>query len=303
MKIAMTGATGFVGRRIVRRLEERGHQVRALVRDPDRLPPELRKADLTRGDLRDETALRRVVAGVDAVIHLVGIIVERGPDTFDAVHVEGTRRLMAATAEAGCRRIVHMSAVGARDEPGATPYHRTKARGETVVRQSGIPAAVFRPSIIVGPGNAPVRTLARLHRWSPVIPVFGRGDFPIQPVWVEDVALAFALAAERRELTGAFELGGPEIVTYEDFVRAIGRASGHPRPVVHVPLSLVRFAARTFDVLGEYAPITTDQLEMLLAGSATPNNAIEKVFGVRPARLERALEFLGPPKKPNPGPN
>src|SRR5438034_3601213 len=111
-----------------------------------------------------------------------------------------------------------MSAVGARDEPGATPYHRTKWHAEELVRASGLSHAVFRPSIINGPESPPIRTLARLHRWSPVVPVFGDGHFPTQPVWVEDVALAFALAVEQPALGGAFELGGPQVLTYEEFV-------------------------------------------------------------------------------------
>jgi uncharacterized protein YbjT (DUF2867 family) len=208
------------------------------------------------------------------------------------VHVGGTRAVVAAAQAAGCRRFLHMSAAGARDEAGATPYHRTKARAEAVVRTSGINAALFRPSFIVGPGNVPVATLARLHRWFPAVPVFGDGRFPVQAVWVEDVALAFALAAERPELSGTFELGGPDVVTYEEFVRAIGRAAWCPRPVVHVPLGLVRAVARAFDPLGPWAPITSDQLQMLVEGTATPDNAIERVFGIKPAPLEEALRFL-----------
>jgi len=298
VRIAVTGGTGFVGRHIVRRLRERGHAVRALVRNAGRpLPEELRGVEIAPGDLSHPAALHSLVTGMDAVIHLVGIIVERRAGTFEAVHVEGTRRMVEAARAAGCRRFVHMSATGARDEPGATAYHRTKARAEHVVRGSGLSAAIFRPSIIVGPGNVPVQLLARLHRRLPVIPVFGRGDFPIQPVWVEDVALAFALAAERAEIAGTFELGGPDVVTYEEFVRAIGRAAGHPRPLLHVPLPLVRLAARAFDPLGPYAPITTDQLEMLVEGSTTPDNALGRVFGIDPATLEHALRFLAPERR------
>jgi NADH dehydrogenase len=197
-----------------------------------------------------------------------------------------------AARAAGCRRFVHMSAQGARQGPGATAYQTTKAKGEEAVRNAGGLATIFRPSIIVGAGNAPVRTLANLHRWLPAVPVFGRGDFPLQPVWVEDVALAFALAVEQPDVIGTLELGGPDVITYEDFVRAIGRATGHARPVVHVPLPLVRLIVRVFGLLGPAAPITHDQLEMLVQGNATPDNAIDRVFGIRPAPLDHALRFL-----------
>jgi len=284
-----------VGRHVTTLLAGRGHQVRALVRrdDPGRAAAAL-PAERTPGDLADPAALAALTRGADVIVHLVGIIVEAGAATFEAVHVEGTRRLLTAAREAGVRRFVHMSAVGARDEPGATRYHRTKWRAEELVRSSGLSHAIFRPSIISGPENRPIRTLARLHRWSPLVPVFGDGGFAMQPVWIGDVALAFALAAERPALSGVFELGGPATLTYEEFVRAIGRAAGHPRRLVHVPLAVARAAAAALGVMGPLAPLTLDQLQMLVEGSATPANALESTFGIRALPFEAGLaRFLG----------
>ena len=284
-----------MGRHVTTLLAGRGHQVRALVRrdDPGRAAAAL-PAERTPGELADPAALAALTRGADVIVHLVGIIVEAGSATFEAVHVEGTRRLLTAAREAGVRRFVHMSAVGARDEPGATRYHRTKWRSEELVRSSGLPHAIFRPSIISGPENRPIRTLARLHRWSPLVPVFGDGGFAMQPVWIGDVALAFALAAERPALSGVFELGGPAILTYEEFVRAIGRAAGHPRPLVHVPLAVARAAAAALGVMGPLAPLTLDQLQMLVEGSATPANALESTFGIWALPFEEGLaRFLG----------
>ena len=121
-----------------------------------------------------------------------------------------------------------------------------------------------------------------------MVPVFGAGDFPLQPVWVDDVSQAFALAVERPDLSGVFELGGPSAVTYEAFVREIGRAIGHPRPLLHVPLGLVRMVARLSDLLPA-PPITSDQLRMLIEGNATPANAITTTFGLTPLPLADAL--------------
>lgn len=295
MLIAVTGASGFVGRHLTALLARRGHQVRALLRGDGRGPTAAGlPAERTPGDLADPAALAALTRGTDVVVHLVGIIVETGAATFEAVHVEGTRRLLSAARAAGVRRFVHMSAVGARDEPRATRYHRTKWRAEELVRGSGLSHAIFRPSIISGPENRPIRTLARLHRWSPVVPVFGDGRFPTQPVWIGDVALAFALAAERPTLGGVFELGGPAALTYEELVRAIGRAAGQPRPLVHVPLPIARAAAAAFGILGPLAPFTRDQLQMLVEGSATPANALESAFGIRALPFEEGLtRFLG----------
>ena len=294
MIIAVTGATGFVGRHIVERLVERGHRPRALVRNPRRLPFRHPDAiDLVPGSLADAAAVRALVAGADAVIHLVGIIVEQGAMTYEAVHVTGTRAVLTAARDAGVGRFVHMSAGATRDEPGATPYHRTKAAAERLVIASGLSHVVFRPTLISGPGNVPIATLARVHRFAPLVPIFGAGTFPLQPVWVGDVAQAFVLAAEGRG-TGTLELGGPTTLTYKAFVQAIGRACGHPRPTVHIPLPLVRFAARLASPLGALAPITRDQLQMLVEGSVTTSNAIESVFGIKPLEFEAGLRrYLG----------
>src|SRR5436853_5371734 len=199
-----------MGRHLTTLLAGRGHQVRALVRRDGRgraaaaLP-----AERTPGDLADPAALAALTRGADVIVHLVGIIVEAGAATFEAVHVEGTRRLLTAAREAGVRRFVHMSAVGARDEPGATRYHRTKWRAEELVRSSGLSHAIFRPSIISGPENRPIHTLARLHRWPQLVPVLGCGGFAVQPVWIGDVALAIRLAAEQPAPRGLFQVRRP----------------------------------------------------------------------------------------------
>jgi len=290
MLVAITGATGFVGRHLAALLLRRGHRVRALVRDAPRAGfLAAQGAELVPGALDDGAALARLLDGAGAAVHLVGIIVEWRSATFAAVHVDGTRRVLTAARAAGLRRFVHMSAIGARPDENATAYHRTKWQGEELVRTSGLPAVVLRPSLISGPENAPIRTLARLHRWSPAIPIFGDGRFPVQPVWIDDVALAFALAVERADVAGTLELGGPAVLTYEAFVRAIGRAAGHPRPLVHVPLSLVRCAARACDPLGPAAPITSIQLQMLVEGTGTPANAISTVFGINPLPFDEGL--------------
>ncbi len=288
MIVGITGATGFVGRHILNRLVERGHRPRVLVRRPERVRFNQADVDVVPGSVADAGALRALAAGADVVIHLVGIIAERGAATFEAIHVGGTAAVIAAARAAGVKRLVHMSALGARDDAGATAYHRTKARAERLVVASGMDHVIFRPSMISGPGNVPIATLARIHRFAPVVPIFGTGAFLLQPVWIGDVADAYVLAAEGRG-GGVHELGGPAVMTYKAFVLAIGRASGHPRPAIHVPLSLVRLGARLLTPLGAAAPITSDQLQMLVEGSVTSNNEITTVFGIKPRGFEETL--------------
>jgi len=290
MRVAVTGGTGFVGRHIVQHLVTLGHTVRALVRDPRQLPfPRAQALELVPGNLSNTQALAVLVEGAHAVIHLVGIIAEHGGATFEAVHVRGTAAVVRAAQGAEVPRFVHMSAIGPRPDPGATAYHRTKWEGEEIVRRSGIGHAILRPTIINGPESQPIGLLIHLHRYLPVVAVFGDGKFPLQPIWIEDVAEAFTRAAIDTEIRGTFEIGGPAVLTFEQFVRMIGRASGHPRPLVHVPLPIVRVLARVGDRLGPRAPITSDQLQMLTEGSVAPSNAIEAVFGVRPMGFEAGL--------------
>lgn len=290
MIVAVTGATGFVGRHIVARLREHGHAVRVLARSPRRAPFPAGAVESVPGSLGDEAAIERLVSGADACIHLVGIIAQTGTQTFQAIHVAGTARVARAAQRAGVRRLAHMSAVGARPSPHATAYHRSKFAGETAARAEFPGAVVLRPAIIVGPESVPLRLLVRMHQVAPVIPVFGDGSFPLQPVWIGDVAEAFVRAVEGTGTPGVYELGGPEVLTYAAFVQAIGRAVGRPRPLAPAPLALVRLAARLFDVLPpDLAPITSDQLQMLVEGSVTPENAMERVFGIRPIALDAAL--------------
>jgi uncharacterized protein YbjT (DUF2867 family) len=296
MRIAMTGATGYVGAEVVRRLLRRDHEVRALVRRPERAGKlgDL-GVELVAGDLDSPAALRALVEGMSAVVHLVGIIVESGPRSYDAVHVRGTQALLAAAGEAGVPLFAHMSALGARGDAAATKYHRTKWQAEEAVRASGLPHVIVRPSLIAGPGNAALGTVVNLIRFSPVLPVIGDGRYQLQPVWIGDVAEAFALALERPGLRGTFDLGGAERLTYHRVLDHLEAALGVRRRRVSVPVGIARFAAVAGTALPNLAPITPDQLQMLLEGNATADNAIESRFGVRPRPFaEVAREICAP---------
>ena len=296
MRIAMTGATGYVGTEVLAKLLRRDHEVRALVRRPDRAGPlgDL-GVELVAGGLDSAEALGALVAGTDAVVHLVGIIAESGRQTFDAVHVRGTQALLAAARQAGVSLFVHMSALGARGDSTATKYHQSKWQAEEAVRGSALPHVVLRPSIIAGPGNAAIGMMVNLLRFSPVVPVIGDGRYEMQPVWIGDVAEVFARALERPDLRGTFELGGPEHLTYHQVLDHLEAALGVRRPRVRVPVGIARFAALAGTGLPNLAPITSEQLQMLLEGSTTADNAIESSFGIRPrAFAEVAREICAP---------
>ncbi len=283
MKVAITGATGFVGGAVVQRLLRRGHVVRALARNPEHAGRlrDLGGVEIVAGHLDDEAALRALMAGADAAVHLVGIIMESGSATFERIHVAGTMRVVTAARAAGVGRFVHMSALGARAEPAASAYHRTKAAGEEAVRNGGIPHAILRPSLIAGEGSAPLRMMIDLVRFSPIVPIIGDGRYLLQPVWIEDVAEAFAVAVERPEITGTFEIAGPDQLTWHQMVDLLEAALAVTRRRVSVPVGIVRFAAHAGMALPELAPISPDQLQMLIEGNTSQANAIQTVFGIR----------------------
>ena len=284
MIVAVTGATGFVGRHILDGLLRREHEVRALVRDPSRHGwlSDRSGVEVVAGALEDQEALRRLVAGAGAVVHLVGIIVEVGRATFERVHVEGTSRLLAAARGAGVPRFVHMSALGARSDARATAYHRTKAAAEELVRTAGLSHAILRPSLIAGPENEVLKMMVTMLRLSPLVPVIGNGLYQLQPVAAEDVADAFATAVEDSSIEGTFDIAGPEPLTYHQVLDQLEEALGVQRRRVAVPVSVVRFSAYAGTVLPNLNPITPDQLQMLLEGNTTARNALATTFHVTP---------------------
>ena len=271
MNVLVTGGTGFVGTYLVNGLEKRGHRVAVLERRPGAARNRFnRPVEAVPGDVRDRESLAAAAAGRDAVVHLVGIIEERGAQTFDRMHREAAENVVAAMKTAGVRRLLHMSAMGSfPDSP--SEYGRTKAAGELVVRDSGLDWTVFRPSIIFGRGDGFVSLLAQIVRRNPLfVPVIGSGETRFQPVSVHDVARVFGEALEKPEtVRAAYEVGGPDVLTLNGIYREIAAAVGKPRkPLVHLPLWWGRFLAKRFENASrrgwlDHAPLTRDQLASL----------------------------------------
>jgi uncharacterized protein YbjT (DUF2867 family) len=266
--IFVTGGTGFVGGHVVHELRGRGLAVRCLVRDP-------RKAanlsawgcELMEGDMSDRDSLGRGVDGADSVVHLVAI--RQGPEeSFQRIMVDGTRDLLAAAEDAGVRRFVHMSALGTSEETkDLVPYYSAKWENERQVQASGVPAVIFRPSFVFGSDGGILPTFTKLAKLTPVTPIIGSGRQRIQPLWAGDVATYFAEATRRDDVTGrVFELGGPDVVTWNEFWERLKRALGLRRPSVHVPVGVMKANALLTERLPGNIPLTRDLLKMLEHG-------------------------------------
>ena len=289
--ILVTGGTGFVGSHLIRRLRKNEMAVRAVARDPDRAAW-LRDlgVDVVRGDISDKASLEKAAEGAERVVHLVGIIQETARSTFQAVHVEGTQNMLEAARKAGVRHFLHQSALGTR--PGArSAYHRTKWEAEELVRASGIPFTILRPSLIYGPGDQFTVRLAEMIKLSPVLPVIGSGKSRVQPIFIDDVTACILQAATSDCcFNEMYEIGGPEQLTYEEVTAAIAAALGVRRPMVHMPLFFMRTAARMFEAMWRKPPVTTDQLIMLQEDNVCGMRDIRDAFGIEPVKFGEGLK-------------
>lgn len=290
MKVFLTGGTGFVGRNILQRLLAEGHAVRALLRS---LPGE--KAQLVeafhkqgdfqyvRGDVVEGTGLDEAMQGCDAVIHLVGIIVEKEKNTFDRVHHIGTRNVVEAAKRTGVKRFVHMSALGARAD-GASAYQVTKWKGEEEVRRSGIPYCILRPSLIFGPGDGFVTQMMQTMRSVPLFrPVPGDGKPKFRPIFIDDVITCFMQALSNESATNqTVELGGADELTLNEVLAEIARCAKVRKPAIHIPMPLMLGGAAVAESVLQNPPVTVDQLRMLQEGSTCDIGPMQQIFGVRP---------------------
>lgn len=286
MHVLVTGASGYVGSYVVPALLQRGHTVRALSRHPE--PDEREGVEAVHGDVTDPATLADAMSGVEAVVHLVGIIDESPSKgvTFQRIHVDGTRNVARAAREAGVTRFVHMSANGARAD-GVSEYQVTKWEAEVTVRGMGFEhLVIFRPSTLFGdpgPDNPEFakRLWETLVRPFPVLPVFGDGAYELQPVHVRACADAMAQAVTMEAASGAiYCVAGRERIPYREVLRRIARGGGiEPKSTVPVPLFAARMGVHTLGKAG-LLPISPAQFEMLVEGNTCDPTPFFETFGV-----------------------
>ena len=269
----VTGAFGYTGKYIARRLLDQGSRVRTLTRTPVSRSPFGDHVEVRPLDFGDPSGLVASLEGVDILYNTYWVRFARGGVTHDTA-VENSRALLRAAAEAGVRRVVHVSITNAtQDSP--LPYFRGKALVEMAVRDSGLSYAIVRPTVLFSPEDILINNIAWFLRRFPLFPIPGRGGYPVQPVFVDDVA---RLAVEAGTGAGdvAIDAVGPETFTFEEMVRLLARRVGSRSRLVRTPPSAALLAARIAGRLVRDVVLTKDELDGLMAGllaSADPPTA------------------------------
>lgn len=293
--VFLTGATGFVGKEILRALLEKDYRVKVLVRDKSRLDVDLNKVEPVVGDIFDSESYEKELEDVDTVIHLVGIIREFPSEgiTFEKLHFEATKNIVDAAVGKNIKRFLQMSANGAR-ENATTDYHRTKYKAEEYVRNSGLTYTIFRPSLIYGPGDSFINMLADMMKKLPVFSYFGKGDYKMQPVSVYEVAEIFVNSIPVSTMYGkTYSVCGSSVYTYRGLLHIIMDVLGKKRLLISVPETLVSAGIAAFGSFSWF-PITKDQFIMLKEGNVCADDEAFVETGVKKRNLKELLKTYLP---------
>ncbi len=293
MKVLVTGGTGYVGSTIRSLLKNQGHEVRLLIRGSGgRRRDGTNDYEVITGDILDTNTCLKACDGVDAVVHLVGIIREytsRGI-TFHNLHSSATIFMVNAAVRSGVRRFIHMSALGSRENAAST-YHRTKFKAEECVRNSPLQWTIFRPSVIFGGESEFLATLVDLVK-RPVVPMIGGGKSRLQPVALSDVSSCMARALGMPETVGqTYELGGPEQLTFRQMAEAVSSAMNSRIKTINIPLWIVRPVVRLLQGIPDF-PLTADQLAMMQEDNICDISHYSNTFHITPRSLLSALPGL-----------
>jgi uncharacterized protein YbjT (DUF2867 family) len=290
--LLLTGATGSVGSRLLPLLLELGQDVRCLVREPRRLGPRRVDVQIALGDLgemSDPYLVRQALRGVDTVVHLAATIRDQPPHRIEELNGLATVRLLRAAERSGVKRFVFFSALNA-SEAQRTRFFRAKWLAERAVGSSALETTIFAPSIVYDRSD-PWITLLRRFSFLPVLPVSGNGRARFEPIWANDAARCVVNALER-DGRPRYELAGPEALDYDEMSDLVSQIAGRPRPLIHIPLPLVRsglIAMRS--LFGEAVFATWEEAELMeVSMTSERGTADAEELGVEPRRMGDVLE-------------
>ncbi|MEX2128965.1 MAG: complex I NDUFA9 subunit family protein [Xanthobacteraceae bacterium] len=263
---AVFGGTGFLGRRIVRHLLDRGERVRVATRHPERVNETFSDCpalpESVRADVRVEASIAAALEGADGAVNAVSLYVEKGDVTFQTIHVDAAQRVARCAHAAGIERFAHVSGIGS-DAESTSPYIRSRGEGERAVRGALPSATILRSAVMFGPGDSFLTPLIAIVKRAPVIPLFGNGDTQLEPAYVQDVGEAAArILLQQNEGARLYELGGPERFRYRELLALIAKRLDRQRVLVPVPFAAWQ-ALGWFGELLPGAPLTRNQVELM----------------------------------------
>lgn len=298
--VTIFGGSGFIGRYIAWRMARAGWRVRVAVRRPNealfvRTYGSVGQVEPVLASLTHEGSVRAALSGADAVVISVGTLIERGKQSFTALHADGPGLVARVAAEMGVAKLVHVSAIGA-DAESDSAYARSKAEGEAAVTSACPEAVILRPSVIFGVEDEFFNRFANLARLSPVLPIT-RGEARFQPVYVDDVAAAAETAILQDTAPGIYELGGPEVDTLRNLIGRMLKVIQRSRVVISLPAWIMRVKAFFFEIgdklTGGLIPamITRDQIRLLQYDNVVADEARGlEALGITPTAMDEVLE-------------
>ncbi len=291
--IFVTGATGFIGRHLVKQLSESGTPTRAFARDGSKVSRvELPNVKVVRGDVLREGTLEYGMDGCACVVHLIGIIRETKTFTFQQAHVESTKNALDAAKKRGIKRFVYVSALGAK-QGAKSRYFRTKWAAEELVRGSGLNWTIVRPSVVYGKHGEFFDSLQKLVR-APFTPIIkpGMNNGLLQPIYVDDLAAVLAKIAlddEGKSFGKVIECGGPNRMTTEAMLEVVALMSRHKLRKIVVPLPLAKLMMGSGKLLGIKTPVTNEQLQMLRENNVCNDKVLQNVFDIKPRTFQEGV--------------
>lgn len=291
--ILITGGTGFIGRHLILRLLKEGKEIRCLVRPSSNKAKrlEVMGVQLVEGDVTDADAVKEAVKGCDTVYSLVGLLYEPKGYTFEAVHGEGVKNIVAACKALGVKRLIHISALGTSPEAGSR-YHKTKLAGEEAIKASELDYTIFRPSVIFGQDDAFINLFVPLIRRLPVVGIISSGNYKMQPLYIEDLITCMADSLNNDKTLGqTYEIGGGEALTFNEIIRNITMAMNKKRRHLHIPLVIARPVAKILELF-PHPLITTDQLIMLLSDNVCDNSKAVETFGLQLKKFSEGVKTI-----------
>jgi NADH dehydrogenase len=296
--VTIFGASGFVGRYVVRALCKDGWRVRAAVRRPHlahdlRVMGDVGQVEIVQANVRMKASVEAAVQGADTVIDLVGVLWSQGANSFQAIHVDAARDIAEAAARAGVRRLVHVSALGA-DAASPSAYARTKAEGEAAVRAAFPKATIVRPSVVFGPEDIFFNKFAGMAALSPILPLIGGGKTRFQPIYAGDVGAAVARILSLKDAAPVYELGGGQVYSFKALMEIVLRETHRKRVLLPLPFEAAGLIGLVGDLQAAVLPwtpvITTDQVKLLKADNVAEHGLPGlAALGVEPTGVEAVV--------------